>query len=122
KEIIREQGGNPDFKESDIPMGQYRHTVKAEKEGKISHIDNKAISKIARIAGAPGDKGAGLRLHHLKGDRVEPGNLLFTIYAESEAKLEYAVKALEALEPVELQRMLLDTVVEGGSSTQTEET
>ena len=121
KEIIELQGGDPKVKSSDMPVGQYVYGVKAERGGKISHIDNKSISKIARIAGAPGDKGAGIRLHHLKGDRVEPGNPLFTIYAESEAKLDYAVKALETLEPVELQRMLLDTVVEGESSSRREE-
>ncbi|MDD5096702.1 MAG: AMP phosphorylase [Candidatus ainarchaeum sp.] len=110
KEIIREQGGNPDFKESDIPMGQYKHTVKAEKEGKISHIDNKAISRIARAAGAPKNKGAGLYLHRLKGDRVKPGDLLFDIYAESESALEYAIKALEVWKPIELEKMLLGTM------------
>lgn len=114
KEIIELQGGNPNVKSSDIPIGQYKYEVKVEHGGKISHIDNKTISKIARIAGAPGDKGAGIMLHRLKGDRVESGDVVFTIYAESEAKLDFAIKALENLEPIELQKMLLDTVREIG--------
>lgn len=114
KEIIELQGGNPKVNSNDMPIGQYKYEVKAERGGKISHIDNKTVSKIARIAGAPGDKGAGIYLYRLKGDKVEPGDLLFTIHSESEAKLEFAVKALENLEPVELQKMLLETVREIG--------
>lgn len=110
KEIIGEQGGNANVKESDIPIGQYKHTVKAEKEGKISHIDNKKISKIARAAGAPRNRGAGVYLYRLKGDRVKPGDLLFDIHAESEAALDYAIKALDVWYPIELEKMLLGTL------------
>lgn len=110
KEIIELQGGNPKIKSEDIAIGQYKYEFKADLNGKISHIDNKVISKIARIAGAPGDKGAGIYLYRLKGDKVELGNVLFTIYSESETKLSFAIKALENLEPIELQKMLLDTI------------
>lgn len=112
REIIELQGGNPNVKSDSMPIGQYKYEVKAERGGKISHIDNKVLSKIARLAGAPADKGAGIFLYRLKGDRVEAGDLLFTIYSESEAKLDFAIKALESLEPVEMQKMLLDTVRE----------
>lgn len=115
KEVIELQGGNPKVRSDEMPIGQYKYEVKAERQGKISHIDNKTISKIARIAGAPGDKGAGVHIYRLKGDRVEPGDLLFTIHSESEAKLDFAIKALENLEPVEMQRMLLETVKEIGA-------
>ncbi|VVB98107.1 AMP phosphorylase [uncultured archaeon] len=114
RQIIEAQGGNPKVKSDDMPIGQYKYEVKSDRSGKISHIDNKTISKIARIAGAPGDKGAGIYLYRLKGDKVEPGDILFTIHAESEAKLDFAIKALENLEPMEMQKMLLDTVNEIG--------
>ncbi len=114
REIIELQGGDRNVKSDDMPIGQYKYEVRAERGGKISHIDNKAISKICRLAGAPGDKGAGVYLYRLKGDKVEPGDLLFTIYSESEAKLDFAIKALESLDPVEMQKMLLDTVKEIG--------
>lgn len=112
REIIELQGGNPNIKSSDIPIGKYKYDVRAERSGKISHIDNKTISKIARIAGAPLDKGSGVYLYRLRGDRVEAGDILFTIYAESETKLDYAIKALENLEPIEMQRMVLGSVSE----------
>lgn len=116
REIIGLQGGNPKVKSDDMPIGQYKYEVKSDKSGKISHIDNKSISKIARLAGAPGDKGAGIYLARLKGDKVDPGDLLFTIHAESEAKLDFAIKAMESLVPMEMQRMLLDTVNEVGEA------
>ena len=110
KEIIELQGGNPNVKIDDLPIGQYKHSIKAEKGGKISHIDNKGINKIAKAAGAPRDKGAGIYLHRLKGDRVAAGDVLFDIYAESETKLDFAIKALEVWQPVELEKFLLGTM------------
>ncbi|NYZ77496.1 AMP phosphorylase [Candidatus Micrarchaeota archaeon] len=109
-EIIEEQGGNPKVKVDDIPVGKYAHTVKSKVSGSIFHIDNHTISKIARIAGSPKSKGAGVLLHKTRGSRAEIGDSLFTIYAEREDLLDYAIKALEKLEPVEMRKMLLGTM------------
>jgi AMP phosphorylase len=110
QEIVDEQGGNGKIRMDDLPIGKHTYTVKADKGGKISHIDNKAISRIARAAGAPKSKGSGVYLHRLKGDRVKPGDVLFDIYADSETKLDYAIKALDVWDPVELEKMLLGTL------------
>jgi AMP phosphorylase len=110
REIIELQGGNPKVRESDIKIGQYTHVVNSEVGGSIFHIDNKVMSKIARIAGAPRDNGAGVLLHRVRGERVEKGDSLFTIYAESEAQLDFAIKALKDLEPIEMRKMLLGSV------------
>lgn len=111
RQIIELQGGNPKVRTSEIELGAYTHTVKAEKSGSIFHIDNKTMAKIARIAGSPRDKGAGVLLHNARGNRIEVGDKLFTIFAESEAKLDFALKAMEKLEPVEMRKMLLGTMV-----------
>ncbi len=110
REIIELQGGNKNVKESDLPIGNYSHTITSETSGNIFHIDNKIMSKVARIAGSPKDKGAGVFIHRLRGDRVEKGDKLFTIYAESEAKLDFAIKAMKDLEPIEMRKMILGTV------------
>ncbi len=109
-EIIELQGGDPKIKTGDIAIGEHRETVRAHVSGSIFHIDNKTISKIARIAGAPRDKGAGILLHKIRGDRVIEGDKLFTVYAESSAKLDFALKALEKLEPIEMRKMLLGSM------------
>lgn len=107
REIIELQGGDPRVKPDDIAIGSCTHEVRAEREGRIHHIDNRAISKIARAAGAPRDKGAGIVLHVEKGDKVGASDVLFEIIAESEARLDYAIKALNDSRPVELGRMVL---------------
>ncbi len=91
KKIIKAQGGNPDINPVKIPIGKYTHHVNASHSGIIKHINNKTIAKIARIAGAPLDKGAGIYLYHHVGDYVKKGDKIFTIYAHSEKKLKYAV-------------------------------
>ncbi len=110
REIIGLQGGNPKVKTSDIQVGQYTHTITSDVSGSIFHIDNKVMSKTARIAGAPRDKGAGVLIHRMRGDRVEKGDKLFTVFSESEAKLDFALKALKELEPIEMRKMLLGSI------------
>lgn len=111
-EIIEAQGAKANIKSKDVRFGDYSYDVAAEHAGKIYHIDNKAISKIARLAGAPSDKDAGVYLYRVRGDRVEKGDKLFSIYAESESKLSFAIKALGDLEPIEMRKMLLGEVKE----------
>ena len=91
REIIRAQNGSI-FEPDKIRIGQFRHDVAATKSGNITAISNTSISRLARIAGAPVDKGAGVYLYkHIK-DKVKKGEKLFTIYAESKEKMEYAVE------------------------------
>jgi AMP phosphorylase len=110
REIIELQGGNPKVKVSDLHFGAYSHTIKSKVSGSIFHVDNKIIAKIARIAGAPKCKGAGVRLHKVRGDRIEVGDDLYTIYSDSETTLDYTLKAIEDLEPIEMRKMLLGSV------------
>ena len=95
---------------SDLPVAAYKHKVIAEKEGRVYHIDNRMISKIARAAGAPNDKSAGIFLCCQRGDVVKRGNALFEIHSNSPARLDFAIKALEGWEPIELQKTVLSSV------------
>ncbi|MFH1784983.1 MAG: AMP phosphorylase [Candidatus Micrarchaeota archaeon] len=110
REIVELQGGNPKVKTSDIRIGAYTHTITSKVAGSIFHIDNKTIAKIARIAGSPRDKGAGVFLHRVRGDRVEIGDKLFTIYADSESAIDATLKAIKQVEPVEMRKMLLGSL------------
>ncbi len=92
--IIQAQGARiTDYRK--ISFGKYTFDFKACRDGKISHIDNISISRIARVAGAPFDKGAGIFLYYHVGDKVKKGDKLFTIYAENKQKLAYAKDYLE---------------------------
>ncbi|MEM3104716.1 MAG: thymidine phosphorylase, partial [Candidatus Bathyarchaeia archaeon] len=95
REIIAAQGGDPDIKPEDIPIGDKTCEVKAENDGMVLWIDNGRLIEIARAAGAPKDKGAGILLNKKIGDHVEKGDTLFTIYAESSVKLQTAIELVE---------------------------
>jgi len=88
-EIVKAQGGK-EIAAEDIKIGKYAYDILSAKNGRVTGIDNVFISRIARIAGAPHDKGAGIYLYKHVGDKVKRGEKLFTIYAEGMHELEYA--------------------------------
>ena len=90
-EIIKAQGGKETAAE-DIPIGKYSFDVVSKKSGKLIDIDNFTVSRIARIAGAPHDKGAGIYLYKHNGDKIKRGEKLFSIYSESEHEFKFAVE------------------------------
>jgi len=86
-----------------IKLGKNTFDFKAPCSGKINHIDNVAISRVAKVAGAPFDKGAGIYLYHHVGDKVQKGDKIFTVYAENKHKLKYAKEYLEQYDGVEIK-------------------
>lgn len=67
----------------------------------IAHaIDNRRISKAAKLAGAPEARAAGVDCHKRLGDRVEKGEPLFTIHAETQGELHYALAYVTENEPI----------------------
>ncbi|MFH0818308.1 MAG: AMP phosphorylase [Candidatus Micrarchaeota archaeon] len=106
-EIIEAQGGDPKITPETLPIGTKKHAVIADKDGRVQHVDNRLINKIARAAGAPKNHGAGVLLHCEHGDKVARGDVLFEIIAEHESKLEFALKTLETANPIELERVII---------------
>jgi thymidine phosphorylase len=51
------------------------------------------LNRLARTAGAPIDKGAGIRLFGKIGDRVEKGQPLYRIHAYDQSELNLAASA-----------------------------
>lgn len=84
--IIKAQGA----KHVKLRPGKFSKIVLAGKAGKVVEINNKLISHIARSAGAPKDKEAGVYLHKKLKDKVVKGEPLYTIYADIEDRLQYA--------------------------------
>ena len=72
--------------------GAYRHEVPSPREGHVDAIDCHRIARIARLAGAPMDKGAGIDLLRKVGDRVRRGEPLYRIYAETADGLRFATE------------------------------
>ena len=86
KAICLAQGGF-----SKPELAPYRHEVKAEKSGTVQRIDNRRLAKVAKLAGAPDDPAAGVLFAAPLGKKVALDEVLYTIFAESEGELSYAL-------------------------------
>ena len=88
----------------EIPaLGSYTKNILAEKKGKVNTIDNRKISRVAQLAGAPHNPGAGVYLVHHVNDDIEKGQLLLRIYAESQESLSFATRyCLENLDVIRI--------------------
>ncbi|MFX1362918.1 MAG: thymidine phosphorylase, partial [Promethearchaeota archaeon] len=110
KEIIDAQGGNRDIKPDDIQLGEHQVDIPAPVAGYIVEVNNININKIAKTAGAPDHKGAGLYIYKKRGGYVKRGEPLLTIYSETASKLREAQSLVVKLEPITIEGMLLKRV------------
>ncbi len=113
REIIEAQGGNPNVQPVDLPVGPEHSEICAPAKGRVLWINTDGIVQVARAAGAPKEKGAGIMLHAKLSDSVAKGATLFEVFAERASKLEQALALAKKLEPVVIsrkaeERMLLD--------------
>lgn len=90
--ICEAQGG---FKEP--KLAKHRFDILAEKDGIVKSIDNRKLARIAKLAGAPNVPSAGILYNAALGKQINKGDLLFSIYAESNGELEYAKEYLNSL-------------------------
>ena len=90
--LIDAQGRRP----TALLPGEHQHEVRSHQFGTVTAIDCHLIARIARLAGAPMDKGAGIDLLHKVGDTVRPEDVLYRIHAESDTGLLYARDLAEA--------------------------
>jgi thymidine phosphorylase len=67
--------------------------VVAPRNGRVTSMDCFRIARLARLAGAPTDPGAGIDLLKRNGDAVRAGEPLFRIHGEEESDFRTAVEA-----------------------------
>jgi thymidine phosphorylase len=70
--------------------------VAAPASGAVTAIDNLQMARIARMAGAPMDKGAGVDLLKKLGDRVDAGQPLYRVHATFPADARFASALVDA--------------------------
>ena len=84
--ILAAQGRPP----AEAALGALTREVVAESDGEVSAIDCYRIAQLARSAGAPADKGAGIDLLKKVGDPILRGEPLYRIHACLEADFRLA--------------------------------
>jgi thymidine phosphorylase len=75
-----------------VMPGRLTHTLHADHAGAVKEIDGWAVAEIARRAGAPLVKAAGVDLLRNVGDTVGCGEPLFVIHASAQGDLEEAAR------------------------------
>ena len=109
-EIVAAQGGKPDISSKDMVPGSHSAEIRAERSGFVRSLSNKAVVAVAKAAGAPSDKGAGVVLGKKLGMKVSEGDVLMTIYAEREDKLGHAVDVALEREPIGIEGMVIKRI------------
>lgn len=109
QEILEAQDGDPDLKSKDIPVGKYVVDYVVKQDQEYLYYDSEAIAKVARIAGSPGVKGAGVKLLYLPGTKVKEGKTVLQVYTPVDTR----VKAIEAFlkkdDPLVSRELVLET-------------
>ena len=85
--IMAAQGPPP----QNVVLGRLSKEICATKSGTVQSIDCYRIARIARLAGAPGSKGAGIDLLKKVGDCVDAGAPLYRIHAAVETDFGFAM-------------------------------
>lgn len=111
KEIVEAQGGDPNIKIDDIPTANYVEAITAKTDGVVYGIDSAAVSTVAREAGAPSDKTAGVKILVRRGEKFKKGDKLYEIHSSSEGRLTRAIKlALDEFSPIDTEKMILEVI------------
>jgi len=74
------------------PEATHRCPVVATRPGRVSEIDNRRLAMVAKLAGAPDDKAAGVEMHVRLGAEVGAGEPLYTVHAEAPGELAYSLE------------------------------
>jgi len=75
--------------------GRLQREVLSSETGYVAAIDNLQVARIARLAGAPLDSGAGVDLLKKLGDAVSAGEPIYRIHAEFPADFRFACEAAD---------------------------
>jgi len=72
------------------PLGSLTRDITASSSGIVESIDCAQINRIAMVAGAPLDKGAGVDLFVKVGDEIQQGEVLYRIHASQSMAFAFA--------------------------------
>jgi thymidine phosphorylase len=98
-EMIRAQKGDPTAK---MQVAKHEHVILAEASGFVNELDALAVGTASWRLGAgrarkedPVQFGAGIIIHAKRGEKIEKGAPLLTLYTDESERFERAIDALE---------------------------
>lgn len=94
KEIIKAQGGDSNVNSESLKPGKHSFEAKADTNGIIKELNSKNITSIAKILGAPKQKGAGIYLNKKIGDKISRQETLYTLFSENVYNLKEGTESL----------------------------
>ena len=85
--ICEAQGGlrNP-------PNASNVHPLISPRAGRIVHINNRKLARLAKLAGAPEAKAAGVFMNVSLGQEINKGEVMLDVHAETSGELAYALE------------------------------
>ncbi len=94
QEIIEAQGGNPKIDSEELNLGEYSFIERADEEGTVKELNSKNITIVAKVLGAPKQKGSGIYFHRKIGDKIQKGDALYTLFSENVYNLKEGKESL----------------------------
>ena len=73
------------------PVAEYVEPLIAAHAGRVVHIDNRKLARLAKLAGAPQSLAAGISIQVRLGDEVARGQTLLLLHAQTQGELAYAL-------------------------------
>ncbi len=89
--IVEAQGAAP----QQYALGAITADVQAARSGVVSAMDCHRLGRVARLAGAPMDKGAGIDLFKKIGEPVVKGEPLYRVHSCFQSDFEFAMELVE---------------------------
>lgn len=94
-DIAKAQGAKKVINSSQLKPGKIKYQLKSDRSGVVKSICTREIVEIARSLGTPKIQDAGIYVEKMPGDKVEKGEILMTLYATSEDRMEEGIKAID---------------------------
>ena len=93
-DIAFAQGATKKIKSDEIRRGRFVYDLIAKESGEVKYINNRELVNIARAVGNPKIKEAGIYVHKMPKEKFVKGDILLTVYATSEERLENGKTAI----------------------------
>jgi thymidine phosphorylase len=68
------------------------HPLIAPRAGRVVHINNRKLARLAKLAGAPEAKAAGIHMEVRLGEEIDRGQPIMFIHSETSGELAYALE------------------------------